>query len=358
MGIALIAPELTIIWAMRQWLVAGRLADKYKKNHNWTRVHGFYTLMGGFLLYDGDTAITPLIVELESPSYDFPDIIAEEITDRSKADTLVKGLVILQTGWFIIQCIARGVEHLPITKIELVTVAFALLNLVTYGLWWKKPLNVRRPFRVRKKPGQDCKGGEDVGGSDRVVDESKDAVQVEGGEGERGSSRVDESKVDWRSILMTLSPVVMAGRMAGHVDDNIPDGATRVPTFYAGTTEDERWDAITFGTIIATLFGAIHCIGWTFQFQSPTEHMLWRRSSIAITCTPFLAWLLGQAHILSRDSCVKVPVKYLAIVGGFCIGLFYGIARVALLVLALMSLNSLPAGAYQTVSWTKFIPHI
>lgn len=59
--------------------------------------------MGGFLLYDGDTAITPLIVELESPSYDFPDIIAEEITDRSKADTLVKGLVILQTGWFIIQ---------------------------------------------------------------------------------------------------------------------------------------------------------------------------------------------------------------------------------------------------------------
>jgi hypothetical protein len=72
-------------------------------------------------------------------------------SDKSKGDAISKGVVILQTGWFVMQCIARGVQGLPITELELVTVAFAALNFVIYLLWWDKPQNVQRGVRVYKK---------------------------------------------------------------------------------------------------------------------------------------------------------------------------------------------------------------
>ncbi|KAI9507952.1 hypothetical protein F5148DRAFT_1014365 [Russula earlei] len=76
---------------------------------------------------------------------DFPRIAKEEIEDKSKGDVISKGLVILQTCWFVTQCIARGAQGLPITELELVTVSFATLNRVMYVLWWEKPLNSYPP---------------------------------------------------------------------------------------------------------------------------------------------------------------------------------------------------------------------
>ncbi|TFK70479.1 hypothetical protein BDN72DRAFT_722282, partial [Pluteus cervinus] len=62
-----------------------------------------------------------------------------QVQDRSKGDFLSKGLVTLQTSWFTLECIARFQRHLPITELEVVTLAFAVLNIITYGFWWDKP---------------------------------------------------------------------------------------------------------------------------------------------------------------------------------------------------------------------------
>jgi hypothetical protein len=70
----------------------------------------------------------------------------------SKSDVLSKGFAILQTTWFILQCTARQAEHLHITELEIVTVAFAVLNFATYALWWNKPVDVRVPFLVGGRP--------------------------------------------------------------------------------------------------------------------------------------------------------------------------------------------------------------
>ncbi|KAI9464834.1 hypothetical protein F5148DRAFT_947914, partial [Russula earlei] len=78
----------------------------------------------------------------------FPRVAKEEIEDKSKGDVISKTLVILQTGRFVVQCIARGVQGLPVTDRELVTVAFATLNFVMCMVWWGKPLNVQRGVRV------------------------------------------------------------------------------------------------------------------------------------------------------------------------------------------------------------------
>ena len=44
--------------------------------------------------------------------------------------------------------------------------------------------------------------------------------------------------------------------------------------------------------------------------------------------------------------------------GPFIGGILYTISRAVTLVLAFISLRDLPPGAYETVHWTTFIPHV
>ena len=70
-------------------------------------------------------------------------ITEDEISNKSKGDELSKLIFILQTSWFIIQCIARHVQGLDLTQLELTTLAMASLNGITCILWWQKPLGAR-----------------------------------------------------------------------------------------------------------------------------------------------------------------------------------------------------------------------
>ena len=78
-------------------------------------------------------------------------ITEDEITDRSKGDALSKTIFILQSTWFIVQCIARRIQLLNITQLELTTLAMASLNGITFILWWDKPLGVQTVVRVYMK---------------------------------------------------------------------------------------------------------------------------------------------------------------------------------------------------------------
>ncbi|KAJ2929677.1 hypothetical protein H1R20_g7406, partial [Candolleomyces eurysporus] len=75
-------------------------------------------------------------------------ITEEEIRDRSKGDELAKAFVIVQTTWFVVQCIARGVQRLTVTELEIVTLAYAALNGAMYFFWWDKPLDVQCPVVI------------------------------------------------------------------------------------------------------------------------------------------------------------------------------------------------------------------
>ncbi|KIM86379.1 hypothetical protein PILCRDRAFT_816316 [Piloderma croceum F 1598] len=81
--------------------------------------------------------------------------------------------------------------------------------------------------------------------------------------------------------------------------DDIAPGAESVPMFYAGRLICDDMERamllLLHASAIATLFGAIHCIAWSFEFESLTEKWLWRISSLTITCIPpvlFICWLL------------------------------------------------------------------
>jgi hypothetical protein len=87
--------------------------------------------MGGFV-YNGRTLSLKDIEDLvEKDEIEYPIISKEEIKDKSKGDAITKGLALIQTTWFLLQCVARGSQHLSITELELATAAFALLNIIT-----------------------------------------------------------------------------------------------------------------------------------------------------------------------------------------------------------------------------------
>ena len=111
--------------------------------------------MGGFI--DGTTLLSLADIErlVQNDEIEYPIVTREEIQDKSKGDAVTKALVVLQTTWFLLQCVARASQRLALTELELATAAFAVLNIIIYGLWWNKPLDVQCHIVVRRKKARD-----------------------------------------------------------------------------------------------------------------------------------------------------------------------------------------------------------
>ena len=124
-----------------------------------TYVHSLYALMGGFA-FDTSTANpyflpngrSRLTLRLEALKYIaerapslIPDLPADAIRDKSKANGLAKSLVCLQAMWFCLQCITRVAQGQAISFLELHTFRHAVCTLLLYGLWWHKPLDIDSP---------------------------------------------------------------------------------------------------------------------------------------------------------------------------------------------------------------------
>ena len=122
-----------------------------------------------------------------------------------------------------------------------------------------------------------------------------------------------------------------------------------------GEEDDIDFSSVSGAILVAMVFGGIHCIAWSFSFPSPTEQLLWRISSIAITGIPLaVVGIVFIAVLLDDDNPVEtiLDIPYILLV------FLYPISRILLLVLSLTTLRSLPPSAYQTVQWTTFIPHV
>lgn len=140
---------------------------------------------------------------------------------------------------------------------------------------------------------------------------------------------------------------------------DIQPGQMQVPTFYSDAYSSEPFCLAT--SSIAIVFGAIHCAGWFFAVPTHAELIIWRVSSAIITGLPFLVTMTITSHILRYSmplaNISKVLTGILGSISGVCLP-FYVVARLLLLAEALATLRDLPAGAYEVVVWTTFIPHI
>jgi hypothetical protein len=99
---------------------------------------------------------------LKDPNFKIT-ISEEELEDKAKGDFLSKTIAILQVSWFIIQCIARFIQGLAITELEVATLALASMNVFMYFFWWNKPLGVNVPVKINLKHDVPQRGSGDEG---------------------------------------------------------------------------------------------------------------------------------------------------------------------------------------------------
>ena len=150
----------------------------------WTVAHGHFLIMGGFRIVEppGALLVDEINAETEKRHRSAEDdhnpeesrvtiltlemlrelvkdrefkiqISEEEISNRSRGDALSKLIFIIQSTWFILQCVGRRVQGLNLTQLELTTLALASLNGVTFALWWDKPLGAQTvaPVYLKRK---------------------------------------------------------------------------------------------------------------------------------------------------------------------------------------------------------------
>lgn len=158
---------------------------------------------------------------------------------------------------------------LPITQLELSTMAFVACALIMYMLWWDKPYGVERRTTIT------------------IITYDGSVIEREG----TGHDRVpDLTLKGFRSIaagqLVHLEQFVEFGKA-------IRQAFTNVFTRKSGTGEIPRTitTSLTFYAT-GTLFSGFHIASWNWEFPSSNVQALWRRFALATTIASPFAFLI------------------------------------------------------------------
>ncbi|KAK4164006.1 hypothetical protein QBC43DRAFT_289245 [Cladorrhinum sp. PSN259] len=338
----LLLPEYMTAVAIEQCTNALRYRKKFraiKGLEEWTVTHGFFAGMNGFRIQTpGDKIIAVRINELywllkagliekmpeirqkdteEARSSPFSALSQQAIMRCSKADGIVKLVACVQCGWFLTQLIARVAQRLPVSPLEITTLSFTLICLVTYAFWWEKPCDVEYWVTLNVTENRDQWWG---------LMTKELAI---------GKNRDEELVRHWAG----------AGDLHLHAQTNLHACLT-----------------FTLGAI----FGAMHFLAWNLEFPTTIEATLWRVSSVVTTAWP-VYMLLTIEPVLKRLGAIHrcflyfvhtelkwAPVRYAQYV--FVLAMVLG--RLYLIVEGFTSLRSLPRGCYDTPQWQNFLPHI
>ncbi|KAF7370000.1 hypothetical protein MSAN_00630000 [Mycena sanguinolenta] len=274
MLIAMIAPELMVGFAARQYFGSRELVNEYK----FSSTQAFFFCMGGFVSPTGHPIAT--IEQLGHPNaskeqLEDPDVGSElqraiqnvnkeDITDKSKGDALSKGVALLQGLWFILQCIARVHQRLAITQLEVATLAFAVVNIFIWLLWWNKPLDVQRPIVVGPPTQPDTE-----------------------------TVTLPDQPSLWDRFWAAIG--------SEYGDKYKPLSSVSVPSFWSMDRKGN--EALIPLFLVGALFGAIHCTAWNAVFPTHREMWIWRTSALVITVFPALILLLDLARAFSECIC-------------------------------------------------------
>jgi len=107
-------------------------------------------------------------------------------------------------------------------------------------------------------------------------------------------------------------------------------------------------------SIVGGMFGVIHCLAWNSTFPTPIEQLLWRVSASVVTFLPGLGFAVYAFAQLEARGVKEALLKTVA----WLLAAAYCLSRICLLALAVSTLRALPERAYETPTWTVYVPHI
>ncbi|KAI4215389.1 MAG: hypothetical protein LQ351_002289 [Letrouitia transgressa] len=386
----LIGPEFYGVTITGQYLSARQSVKDFAAAgiNGWTISHAYFADMGGFVLQTSDWVPFPIDAKqllwlVRRGFVAVPNIRPEAIKDKNKVDGVMRLIMVVQTLWFLANFFGRIAQGYTITVMELTTAAFVYIALPLMWMWRNKPADVSMPETI-------------------PTDASMTEILLAGGDEVRELYLYDRTPLDfvsrnewtwsiyWSHAKHHLYRLHLLRPRTRPVD--------RLSNASSPVVAAWMWRP---GVLYALSFGAIFIAPWNFSFPTETEKLLWRISSVMYIVTmaagelvtiwgfewwPYLrgkwakaesrqsktekrgkkgrkfsrrppqnVWELLRNPSPGQDPHLAAPLK--AILPIEILFLTYVLARAYILVEDFLELRSLPASAYQTVDWGKFIPH-
>jgi hypothetical protein len=325
-------------------------------------VHAFYATMGGFVF---DTTEPPIDAcnTYDVPSFAsfvyimkyfphiIPDISETYITDRAESSSLSKALLIVQVAWFCTNCASRSIQQLPLSLVEVSTSAHAFCTLATYFVWWSKPLNIAEGTPMR---GEDAR--EVYALLKCTSREYSEALRMAREIAARGAAANSNAK----------KRVALAANALLHLlpdEEEPPSSRFRDPHWASVpgslSSKSSHWTELLPTVIPPMLYGFVHILAWNGRFPTPLERLLWRVSSVVVTCSGFtlastatvanLGGLIGGFWKALLDTTFMIFVAFVPLV--------HTLASGFLLVESFRQLLFLDTAVYQLTSWSNYWPH-
>jgi len=333
--------------------------------------------MGGFAFHGSDTDEIPTVEEshddlstnpylvVEVPRFEtltyimehFPQIITktdeETILDRAESSGLSKALLIVQVAWFCTNCASRLIQRLPLSLLEVSTAAHAFCTLLTYFVWWSKPTNVATPTIMRGNEAREvyallkCSSGEYF--------EALEMAQKRAAGDSSGPAGTEKITLAANALQHLLPnpqrPQDYRERFFWHRSNMIPGALGRT------STSNEVFEQIAIA-ISPVLYGVIHFLAWNDHFPTPLERVLWRVSTVVVTCSGIVG--VFASGIMRIHFSRTLEAIFTAIFG---ITLLltppaHVVSSGFLIVESFRQLFFLEPAAYQVPSWTNYWPHL
>ncbi|KAJ7889462.1 hypothetical protein B0H14DRAFT_2691548 [Mycena olivaceomarginata] len=328
MLVAVIAPEVMVGFAARQFVMARSLSNQFKIS----KTHGFFVCMGGFVTHGKHPIVDRDQLRIYASA--IKEIQVGAIKDKSKGDALSKAVALLQGLWFITQCIACAMQHLPVTELEVATLAFAVVNIFIWLLWWGKPLDVQDPIILG------------------TPEEEIAALR----------SYVPASRPSGDPITLAKFSVRFWSMLGDPSSKYHPFSSNSVPSFFSVSYGDNNYKEharipSVVASFVGAIFGAIHCAAWNAHFPSANEKWMWRSGALLVTAIPLIAVLEILVLSILEKRYFHFETKYFKVVFVAFVPL-YIIARLFLLIIPFTSLRTLPPDTFVDVNWSVYIPHL
>lgn len=404
--ISIMGPEYLLGYALGEWQSARASVAHFKqlrRDDKWTLKHAFFADMGGFVLRKSDDVsffldtkhIHWLLAHQAISTAQFEKsflLDSRAIDDRNKSDIFVRVIAVGQALWFCVNIIARGVQGLAITTLEITTIGIIVDSILVYYIWKDKPADV----------------------------ESMEVVDIKMTLGEMVLLEEDEAartRPSFRTPLDFASREIWSFNLIYHYLMNILKGMRprswerkKKEKSLGRRSENDILPVTGVALVIALLstvaFMGTNFIAWSFHFPTSIERSLWRLSScgllaIFVVGMPVIEVLYHDRRIKKMQEKVqkrrkalkdsglpgeKAPWKdrliyrfrvlamkirnnspekdpyldvslFFALAGVPCFAM-YTVFRVYILVEDVVAFRALPADAYSTVDWWKFIPHV
>ncbi|KAJ0107504.1 hypothetical protein J7T55_007693 [Diaporthe amygdali] len=257
------------------------LPVQWRTVQKWTVVHSYYAQMGGILYPDNfrqdnfrqdnfrqvdssreepryqclTASMLTLRYSFHGDKHPFDHLILTEqdVKDKSKADWVLKGIAVAQIAWLILSVTVRSIMDFPIAQLEIATISFAFIAILSYVANWWKPKDISHATILPTF----CWGYE----------EDKD----------RSLSSTPQP------FMLRLWSPTKAAEKALFIQDDLP----RVPNDYVWMEGDSP--LVFFLMAISSLgFGGLHCLAWNFEFPTQTELLCWRIASVTSAILPSL----------------------------------------------------------------------